>query len=320
MSLNPLVSIVIPVFNRGNLIKETLSSIISQSYENWECIIVDDRSTDNTIKLLEEYIQKDARFKFFKRPKELLKGANTCRNYGFDKSKGDYINWFDSDDLMHVNCLEKKVKKIIEGKFDFVSCELSSFVENKNNNKVIKNNYEGNLLINYFCGDLAFYTPGPLWSKSFLLKNQLKYDNESKVLNDWIFNLRALFLTKNFFLIKEPLILYRYHPNSISGSLANGTYRIIMSEFETRKLMFEIFKKNGLINHKIVNFYLNRLIFLLRSLLVYKNKDTLLIYFFILKVRYKNKLFISKKINTTIGFLLYKFCNRGYKFLTPENK
>jgi len=97
--MKPLVSIIIPTYNRAGIIGETLESIIKQSFSDWECIIVDDGSTDSTEAVVKEYTEKDSRFKYYRRPHEIIKGANSCRNYGFKKSAGKYINWFDSDDL-----------------------------------------------------------------------------------------------------------------------------------------------------------------------------------------------------------------------------
>ena len=71
-----LVSIVIPNYNRANLIGETLDSIIQQTYENWECIIVDDRSTDGSIEIIKNYSNKDPRFLLIERPQEYSKGTS----------------------------------------------------------------------------------------------------------------------------------------------------------------------------------------------------------------------------------------------------
>src|SRR5690554_5799485 len=113
---NPLVSIIIPTFNRAHLIGETLDSVLAQTYHNWECIVVDDGSTDNTDEVMAEYIAKDARFQYHHRPAVKSKGANACRNYGFEKSKGAYIQWFDSDDLMHPEKIAIKAKYAITEK------------------------------------------------------------------------------------------------------------------------------------------------------------------------------------------------------------
>ncbi|MCB0747424.1 MAG: glycosyltransferase family 2 protein [Ignavibacteriae bacterium] len=112
---SPLVSIIIPTFNRVHLIGETLDSILAQTYTNWECIVVDDNSTDDTETLVKGYQSKDSRIQYHKRPSNRLKGANACRNYGFELSQGAYVNWFDSDDLMVNTRLETAVN-ILENK------------------------------------------------------------------------------------------------------------------------------------------------------------------------------------------------------------
>ena len=78
--MNALVSIIIPTFNRAHLLGETLNSVINQTYSNWECIVVDDGSSDYTEQLMEFYIQKDPRIIFVRRPDNRPKGANACRN------------------------------------------------------------------------------------------------------------------------------------------------------------------------------------------------------------------------------------------------
>ena len=75
----PLVSIIIPTYNRAHLISETLRSIKLQTYQNWECIIIDDGSTDNSAEVIAEFCAQDNRSQFFKRPQNQPKGANTCR-------------------------------------------------------------------------------------------------------------------------------------------------------------------------------------------------------------------------------------------------
>lgn len=95
-----LVSIIIPTYNRAHLLGETLNSVMAQTYRNWECIVVDDGSTDHTNELLEFYNKKDSRIQYHHRPKSYPKGANPFRNYGFKLSHGEYVQWFDSDDII----------------------------------------------------------------------------------------------------------------------------------------------------------------------------------------------------------------------------
>ena len=114
--MQPLVSIIIPTFNRAHLIGETLDSVLAQTYQNWECLVVDDGSNDSTPRILEKYSQLDERFRYLERPDYLPKGGNAARNYGFEHSKGDYVQWFDDDDIMHVgDCGSRKMDKTLWG-------------------------------------------------------------------------------------------------------------------------------------------------------------------------------------------------------------
>lgn len=107
MSQQPLVSVIIPSYNRAAMIGETLESVLTQTYQNWECIVVDDGSSDNTRKVIEDYVKIDTRIQLFKRVR-IPKGPPTCRNIGLEKSNGEYIIFLDSDDLLDSCCLENR--------------------------------------------------------------------------------------------------------------------------------------------------------------------------------------------------------------------
>lgn len=131
---NRLVSIIIPTYNRAHLIGETLDSIVAQTYPNWECLVVDDGSTDDSEKIFNEYRNKDQRFLFFSRPNTKPKGANSCRNIGLEKARGDYIVFFDSDDLMTPDHLEVKVGAIVETGCDYIITRTKFF--NKDSSQI----------------------------------------------------------------------------------------------------------------------------------------------------------------------------------------
>src|SRR5690606_480254 len=134
-----LISIIIPSYNRANLIGETLDSIIAQSCTQWECLVVDDGSTDATNIVIAEYAQKDKRIKLFKRPDTKPKGANACRNIGLQEAQGDYVVFFDSDDLMSENHLEVKANAIQKFNCDYVITKTQYF---NYSNESIERNYQ----------------------------------------------------------------------------------------------------------------------------------------------------------------------------------
>ena len=108
----PLVTVVIPMFNAYPFIGEMLECMEKQTYANWELIIVDDGSTDESIDTVEKYAKKDNRISLIKRPESRKKGGNTCRNIGLENANGEYIIWFDADDLIAHYCLEQRVSFI----------------------------------------------------------------------------------------------------------------------------------------------------------------------------------------------------------------
>lgn len=106
--MNELVSIITPSYNRAALIDETAQSIFGQTYSNWEWIIVDDGSTDNSWSILQAYASADERVKIFKRERG-PKGACACRNIGVEMSKGGFLIFLDTDDLLEPFCLAQRV-------------------------------------------------------------------------------------------------------------------------------------------------------------------------------------------------------------------
>jgi glycosyltransferase involved in cell wall biosynthesis len=127
------VSVIIPTYNRCSFLFETLQSVRNQTLTDWECIIVDDGSNDDTEVQIKKLTQSDKRFKYLKRPDNYLKGANSCRNYGFEKSTGKYIQWLDDDDLLSENKLELQVLRLenLDNSKIFTTCDWDSWWPNK---------------------------------------------------------------------------------------------------------------------------------------------------------------------------------------------
>jgi glycosyltransferase involved in cell wall biosynthesis len=98
-----LVSIIVPCYNVENYVYNALESVYNQTYKNWECLVINDGSKDNTIEQIKPWIEKDSRFKFYTQEN---KGLSCTRNLGLKVAKGEYIYFFDSDDLLDENALE----------------------------------------------------------------------------------------------------------------------------------------------------------------------------------------------------------------------
>jgi len=123
--LKPLISVIIPTFNRGSLLEETLRAVQHQTFRNWECIIVDDGSNDDTEQIVNAFKVSDQRFFYVKRPSHYTKGACACRNYGFVQSVGKYIQWLDDDDLLSRDKLLLQSQKLedLNNPLIFTTCD-----------------------------------------------------------------------------------------------------------------------------------------------------------------------------------------------------
>lgn len=124
----PQISIVMPTYNRADLISETLESILAQTFDSWECIIVDDNSNDNTIEIVAPFLM-DKRFKFTTKPIGYSKGADASRNYGLELSQGEYVYWFDSDDIIHPLTFELCMNEFISNTIDFCRFKRTVFFD-----------------------------------------------------------------------------------------------------------------------------------------------------------------------------------------------
>lgn len=126
--MNNLVSIITPSYNSSEFISQTITSVLNQTYNNWELIIVDDVSTDNSIKIIESFVKKDHRIKLYRLAKN--SGAGVARNKAIEISKGDFIAFLDSDDLWLQDKLEFQVNFMIKNNYNLTYTSYKVIKEN----------------------------------------------------------------------------------------------------------------------------------------------------------------------------------------------
>lgn len=259
------VSIIIPNYNRANLIEETLDSIIKQTYKNWECIIVDDGSTDKSLEVIQSFVEKDERFRLYQRPKDYPKGANSCRNIGKTRSTGDYIIFFDSDDLMLPNHIESKLNTILRNNYDFIVSKSEYF-----------NNPESKNPLNY-----REISSLPITANNFITKkiNWITFDviikssiaklifftERNKSAEEYNYFVKLVLLTENAIFLDEVLTLRRYHKDSYQVNLdnleklaENQYYYYFDTYKETIDLTISKVSREFLISNAITCFYKNK--------------------------------------------------------------
>lgn len=215
--MNDLVSIIIPIFNREKLIMETLDSVSAQSYTNWECLIIDDGSSDNTLEVLNSYVIKDTRFKIFTRPRENQKGANACRNIGLKNAQGSYVIFFDSDDLMTGDHVMVKIKGILASKSDFVITRTEFFNSDNNmeayyqfgNYKLTPYNYVAQKL-NWLTLDVCI---------KIEIAKQVNFNEHLQSGQEYNYFCKLLHISVNGKFIDKTVSLRRSHENSVRHQL-----------------------------------------------------------------------------------------------------
>ncbi len=219
----PLISILIPVFNAGKYIAETLESIRKQTYQHWECILVDDISTDDSPSIIQKDIEGDPRFKFFIRPELDKKGANTCRNLAFKHAAGSWINWFDADDIMLPDFLLEKVS-LIEPNLNMVITSGLYAHEDLSIIRQIDLFETEKLFSDFVLWKLKILTPSVMFRKDFLQKDAL-------FLETLAYSEEAEFFSRIFFdaapgsyQIKN-IHSFLYRMNQSSASAVNRGYR-----------------------------------------------------------------------------------------------
>lgn len=312
MSKPPLVSIIIPTYNRAHLIGETLDSVLAQTYTNWECIIVDDGSSDNTDEVVGKYLKKDPRFKYYHRPDTHKPGGNGARNYGFLQSKGEYIQWFDSDDLMHPEKLEKQVDALHNTDFNFAVCQTLVFEDNRNNiiglrHKKITSN---DVLFDFISKKIVFLTPSALYRKIFLIKNGLLFDEALKAAQEWEFICRVLYYSADYLADDTPLVYIRKHLESVTYS-DNHLQRKWNYYMARTKIFRFLLSRDVLAGHPDLENYLkNYFTVNFKKLLFYNRKKTILLYW--QSLRHFHDFFDNCRSLSYISFVV--LTGRGYTY------
>lgn len=125
---NPLISIITPAYNAARFIGETIESVLKQTYTNWEMVIVDDRSTDKTVQIVEEYQKKDQRIKLIQL--EENSGSAVARNTAMENSAGQFIAFLDSDDMWYPTKLERQLRFMQKNDIAFSFTKFERIQEN----------------------------------------------------------------------------------------------------------------------------------------------------------------------------------------------
>lgn len=204
---NPLISVIIPTYNRSKYLNRSISSVINQTYKNFEIIIVDDGSTDNTQELITKIMNENQRFKI--KYKKLIKneGSQKARNEGIKISEGEWIAFLDSDDEWLSEKIEKQIKFAIEKKFKVIYSDGLIIRNDKSKVRMNIQNVQGDSF------GLLLKKAGPLFPTLFVHNECLQkigfLDESIRSHQEWDFSIQ-LAKYYNFGFIDEPLFVWYY--------------------------------------------------------------------------------------------------------------
>lgn len=237
-----MVSIIVPVYNAEKFLELCITSIINQSYNDIELILIDDGSTDNSGKICDEYALKDERITVFHCRNN---GVSAARNIGLDNAKGKYIIFIDSDDYVEKNYIEELVKAIESDKNELAICGIKE-IENKKvkirkkRAKLTGNFYEDYFsLIDFLCVPFA-----KIFLSEIIEKNKIRFNEKLSYAEDEIFNLTYYQYINNYKFVYKCLYIY----NRFSGSL--GDKKILRTKEQFLNYIYKLkLEKN--IFHKL---------------------------------------------------------------------
>ncbi|MGN0018027.1 MAG: glycosyltransferase family 2 protein [Candidatus Gastranaerophilaceae bacterium] len=269
---NDLISIVTASYNYEDYIKETIESVIAQSYQNWELIIVDDGSKDNSINVINEYCQKDSRIKLYTHENNSNKGLAQTLQYGIKLSSGKYVAFLESDDTITPDCLEKKANVISENPnialiFNDINLfgyeeKIRGFDYYINRRKEILNskNYPANILKEMDIFNLISTFSSVMVRKDILEK--LDFNSPIKASLDYYLWLQVV-QQNSVYYVDEKLTNWRMHKDSYSNELRKPTSKADL-DLELLKNKFILYKnpiKRFLKNAIAYSIYFRRICF-----------------------------------------------------------
>lgn len=245
-----IISVVVPVYNVEKYLKQCLDSVVNQTFFDFECICINDGSTDNSLSILQEYVNKDKRFKIISTEN---KGIYSARNTGIKLSNCEYITFIDSDDWIENNYLEKLYDSITENDDVVVCCfkiyKTKDNIFKRDTNFTTINKLYKKLTVqkNKHIKNIFKFTNftravwGKLYRSSVIKNNNIVFFDNIRSSVDYSFNIIFNMYAKNIVFVKDELYIYRKQIPSITSN--NENLRID-SFYSFIELMKDLDKRN----------------------------------------------------------------------------
>ncbi|PSL48936.1 glycosyltransferase involved in cell wall biosynthesis [Chitinophaga niastensis] len=239
-----LISVIVPVYNAEAFVGATIDSVLQQTYANWELLLVDDCSTDNSATIIREYAEKDSRIKYFK-PAQNFGGPAGPRNMGIRESSGEYLAFLDADDIWMKDKLQRQYQLITTEQLDVVATNIVFFgdgLKSWSPKLPASPTLDAMLLHNKIC------------TSSVLLRKttDVLFEEDKRLISveDYHLWLTLFFKGYKVKIITDPLVRYRVTPNSLIHK--NEFISILKANYVVSRLV---------VDFKYINWILMRVFF-----------------------------------------------------------
>lgn len=261
------ISIIMATLNRSQFIMGSLHYIQQQTFTEFECLIIDDGSIDKTEKLVLKVASEDSRMKYYKRTSNYQKGLPGCRNYGLDLAKGDYIVFFDDDDIPHPRLLELAVKNLKDSENSFCRYGRTVFsgdfiADFDNSEEYLVEPLPKNITELMIIGKVPFNSCQILWKRSCF--DEIRFNEKLLFAEEWECYTRILIKKNQGINLKKVLYHGRKHAHSNTGEFQNKNKIRFASKIHAAQLIIEHLRTSNNLNQNMRKFFI-RMAFDLRS-------------------------------------------------------
>lgn len=242
-----LVSVIIPVYNSESYLHRCVDSLLTQSYTDFELILVDDGSRDSSSDICDEYARKDGRIKVFHKENA---GVSSARNLGLDNATGEFVVFVDSDDWVDIHFLEYLYTAVHKEKADIAVCEIINYYGHKikiSNNSLIEKDKCAYIKYQIIAGFTSVCNM--MFNREFIEANRLRFE-KVRYSEDFIFSIKAICLSKRITYVANHLYYYdrtneisalHHYPDDMYKDLLYGD--ALMIDFFKEEGYFDDFKR-----------------------------------------------------------------------------
>lgn len=293
------ISIISPVYNMNKYVDECIQSVLAQDFADWEFLLVNDGSTDNTLEILRKYELADKRIKVFDKKNE---GQGVARNYVLPYAKGDYVLYLDPDDWLEPKALTKIYNKFQKDNYDVIFFNAYKYyVETMKKNPYLfiecfYSRFKDAVFNAEIASDILFETNGccfKAYNRKFLVENDIKY-SPTKYIEDSEFFVKAILYAQKMSCLNEFIINYRIHNKASCSQVNNNIDAIEKTFYVCEEILLDYYKKFNIQEKALLKSFLKNRI------------EQLLFHFTRVSFSHKRKYYIMMK-------KIFLYINQEYK-------